>query len=269
MKKSLGILPFPQKESQMSKFNVFSKFLWPLLLLGLLLGIGVGFVLAGRSDNAEGGQERPIDKTLSRSDEEVIEAETAPQLGDFQVDGEGQADTADSAVLVEEVELQVNPEAAQAQFFKRAAGSNFQPRDSTATFSYSGSGCMQRNSNVGDSWFTIDLQVPEGAIIDFLRVYYYDNNGTYDINSELWAFDGAGGTTLLAEADSSGTPGFSSAGSGFFSHTVDSLNESLVVVASIQGGVGSDLQLCGIRLRYQYTPLAANFLPSVLNLTAP
>ena len=253
----------------MSKLNIFPKLLFPLLLLGLLLGIGVGFTLAGRSDNAEGGQESPIDKTLSHSDEEVIRAETSPQLDDFQVDGEGQADTAESVVLVEEVELQVNPEATQAQFFKRAAGSNFQPRDSTTTFSYSGGGCLQRNSNTGDSWFTIDLQMPEGAIIDFLRLYYYDNNGTYDINSELWAFDGAGGTTLIAEADSSGAPGYSSASSGFFSHTVDNINESLVIVASIQGGVGPDLKLCGIRLRYQYTPLASNFLPSVLNLTAP
>lgn len=253
----------------MSKLNIVPKFVFPVLLLGLLLGVGAGLALAGRSDNAEGGQESPIDKTLSRSDEEVIEAEAAQQSGDFQVDGEGQADTAVSTFLVEEVEIQENPDAAQAQFFKRAAGSNFQPRDSAATFSYGGGGCIRRDSNVGDSWFTIDIQVPEGAIIDFMRVYYYDNSGTYDINSELWAFDGAGGTTLIAEADSTGAPGYSTAGSGFFSHTVDNLNESLVVVASIQGGVGSDLQLCGIRLRYQYTPLASNFLPSVLNLTAP
>jgi hypothetical protein len=137
------------------------------------------------------------------------------------------------------------------QFFVRASGSNFVPRDSTATFSYSGGGCLQRDSNVGDSWFTYDVQIPDGAVIDFLRVYYYDNNATYDINSELWAFDGAGGTTLIAEADSSGTLGYSSTGSDFFSHTVDTLSESLVVVASIQGGVGDSLEICGIRLRYQ------------------
>jgi hypothetical protein len=142
--------------------------------------------------------------------------------------------------------------------FLRTAGSIFTPRDSTTTFSYSGGGCMQRNSNLGDSWFTMNIQVPDGSEIEFLRVYFYDNDSTYNINSELWAFDGAGGASLIAEADSSGSPGFSSAGSGFFSHFVDNLNESLVVVASIQGGVGGNLQLCGVRIRYQ-APLSEGF----------
>lgn len=140
------------------------------------------------------------------------------------------------------------------QTFMRIAGSNFTPRDSTTTFSYFGGGCMQRNSNVGDSWFTTDIQVPDGSEIDFLRVYYYDADATYDINAELWAFDGAGGTTLIAEADSSDSPGYGSAGSDFFSHIVDTTNQSLVVVASIQGGVGANLGLCGVRLRFQAPP---------------
>lgn len=137
------------------------------------------------------------------------------------------------------------------QKFLRAAGSNFSPRSSTTTYSYFGGGCLQRNSVDGDSWFTLDLQIPDGSVIDFLRVYYYDNDATHDIDSELWAFDGAGGTTLIAEADSTGNPGYGSAGSSFFSHTVDNINESLVVIASVQGGVGSDLALCGVRLRFQ------------------
>jgi hypothetical protein len=73
---------------------------------------------------------------------------------------------------------------------------------------------------------------------------------------------------MVAEADSSGSPGYDSAGSDFFAHTVDNLDETLVVVASIQGGVGNTLALCGIRVRYQYS-LAANFLPAVLNVNTP
>lgn len=253
----------------MFKLNTVPKWVLPVLLLGLLFGVGAGLVLAGQSDNAESGQESAIDKALSQNDEEVGTAEVGQQADNFQVNGEGQPDTAVPAFIGEEVELQENPDAPQAELFKRVAGSNFQPRDSTTTYSYSGGGCMQRDANVGDSWFTVDLQMPEGAVIDYLRVYYYDNDNNYDINSELWAFDGAGGTTLIAEADSSGAPGYSSAGSDFFSHPVDNLNETLAVVTSIQGGVGADLQLCGIRVRYQYTPLSANFLPAVLNLTAP
>lgn len=253
----------------MSKSHFISRFVLSVLLVGLLLGVGAGLALADRTDNAEGGRENPLDRTLSDGDEEVAAGTVDPSPGDFMANGEGQPETEARTFVAEEEELQEDPDSPTAQFFKRAAGSNFRPRDSEVSFSYLGAGCVQRDTNVGDSWFTVDLQVPDGAIIDFLRVYYYDNDGTYNINSELWAFDGAGGTTLIAEADSSGTPGYSSAGSGFFSHTVDNLNESLVVVASIQGGVGSDLALCGIRIRYQYTPLASNFLPAVLNLTAP
>jgi hypothetical protein len=135
--------------------------------------------------------------------------------------------------------------------FMRAAGSNFVPRDSTTTFSYDGGGCMQRDSNIGDSWFTYDLQVPNGAELDFFRVYYFDGSATFDVNAELWSFDGAGGTTMIAEADSTGDAGYGSTGSPFFSHIVDSVNESLVVVASLQGGVGNQVRLCGIRVRYQ------------------
>jgi hypothetical protein len=233
------------------------------------LGVGAGLAWAGRSDNGEAGRVNPIDRSVGSNDEEVIGSETQQSQGSFLSNGEGQPETGFPAFLEDEVEMMEDSESNMAEFFKRSAGSNFQPRSSATTFSYLGGGCIQRDSNVGDSWLTIDLQVPEGAIIDFLRVYYFDNTATYDINSELWAFDAAGGTTQIAEADSAGSPGYSSAGSGFFAHTVDNVNESLVVVASIQGGVGSSLALCGIRIRYQYTLLSANFLPSVMNLTAP
>jgi hypothetical protein len=252
----------------MSNMNRFFRLLLPALVLALLLGVGAGIALAGRSDNGEAGRENPIDDTLSSNDEEVTGTETGQQPGDFLTNGEGQPDTETPSFIGEEVELMESPESQGVSVFQRIAGSNFQPRDSDATFSYYGGGCMQRDSNVGDSWFTVDLQVPNGALLDFLRVYYYDNDATYNINSELWAFDSAGGTTMIAEADSSGTPGYSSAGSDFFEHTVDNLNETLVIVASIQGGVGNTLALCGIRVRYQYS-LAANFLPAVLNVNTP
>jgi hypothetical protein len=248
--------------------NRFIRLLLPALVLALILGVGAGIALAGRSDNGEEGRENPIDETLSSNDEEVTGTETGQQPDDFLTNGEGQPDTDRPSFIEEEVELMESPESQGVSVFQRIAGSNFQPRDSDTTFSYFGGGCMQRDANVGDSWFTVDLQVPNGALLDFLRVYYYDIDANYDINSELWAFDSAGGTSLIAEADSSGTPGYSSAGSDFFEHAVDNLNETLVIVTSIQGGVGNTLALCGVRVRYQYS-IAANFLPAVLNMNTP
>jgi hypothetical protein len=252
----------------MFRMNPLFKSLLLAFMLVVLFAIGGRIVLAGEPDNGEGGLENPINHAVSDSDVEVISIDPDTPFGDFSEDGEGQPSRTDQAFISDEVELLDDPESPDAQFFKRVAGSNFKPRSSQAVYSYTGGGCMQRDSAAGDSWFTIDLQVPDGADIDFMRVYYYDNNATYDINSELWAFDGASGTTLIAEADSSGTPGYGSTGSAFFSHIVDNTNESLVVVASIQGGVGSGLSLCGIRIRYQYN-LGASYLPHMLNNATP
>ena len=137
------------------------------------------------------------------------------------------------------------------QTFLRASGSNFMARDSKTAFSYSNGGCVQRDSTAGDGWFTLDLQIPNGSVIDYMRAYYFDNDASIDVNTELWAFDGEGGTTLIAEADSMGSPGFGSAGSDFFSYVVNTGGESLAVLAYIPGGAGSNLKFCGIRIRYQ------------------
>lgn len=253
----------------MSTTKNISRLVLLIFVLVLLIGIGTRMALAGQSDNSEVGQEIPIGGILRNNDEAVTGADTRQQSGDFKTNGEGHQEINNSTFIEEEVELIKSPDSPYAQFFKRSAGSNFQPRDSAAVFSYGGLGCLRRDSPVGDPWFTIDLQVPDGAIIDFLRVYFRDFSNNYNINSELWAFDGVGGATQIAEADSSGAPGYGSAGSGPFTHTVDNKSESLVLIASIEGGVGSALELCGTRIRYQYTLLSANFLPAMMNLTAP
>jgi hypothetical protein len=254
----------------MLKQNTFSRLILPILVLVLILGVGVGMALAGRSDNGEGDHESPINNDLSQNHIEVTGVGPAQSPTNFNPNAEGAPENQIPAFSQDDEELVPEPNSNnQAQFFKRIAGSNFSPRDSDSSFTYGGGGCFYRDSTAGDSWYTTDIQVPDGAVIDFLRVYYYDADNLGDINSELWAFDGAGGTTLIAEADSSGSGGYDSAGSGFFEHTVDNLNQSLVVVTSFAGSASSTLQNCGIRIRYQYELPSANFLPAVLNLTNP
>ncbi|MCA9985205.1 MAG: hypothetical protein KDE59_12950 [Anaerolineales bacterium] len=218
------------------------------LLLTVAFGAGVRFALADLSADAEsnlpGPAEAPAGSTESQSEMSATNAE-------------GQAATNEPGAAGAVA-------APQAQQYLFIAGSNFRPRDSAATFSYTGGGCTQRNSNTGDSWFTTQIQLPDGATINSMTVYFLDNNVTYDINSELWNFNGAGGTNLLAEADSSGSPGYSSTSAPAFSHVVNNSAGPLSVVASIQGGVGSSLALCGLRIGYDYSPLATNYLPAVL-----
>jgi hypothetical protein len=111
------------------------------------------------------------------------------------------------------------------------------------------------------------LQLPQGAEIDYLRVFFYDNDAANDAAAHLYAFDGLGGGTELATAGSTGTPGQSSAGSGYFSHIVDNTAEALSLSLHY-GGLDSTLRICGVRIRYQYT-IATVSLPVILNQTNP
>jgi hypothetical protein len=144
--------------------------------------------------------------------------------------------------------------------FLRAAGAVFVPRRSDTSFSYGGAGCLQRDGTTGESYFLHGLTLPDRALVDYLRVYYYDDDVSSDIRAALYTYDGYGNYRLIAEAVSSASPGYSSTGSGFFAHTVDNMTESLAVLADFGGGSGSDLQFCGIRIRYQapgtFTPEA-------------
>ena len=52
-----------------------------------------------------------------------------------------------------------------------------------------------------------------------------------------------------------GTPGFSSAGSGFFSHIVNNTGEALGLRLALGGATTSALEICGVRLRYSIPAL--------------
>lgn len=132
--------------------------------------------------------------------------------------------------------------------FVRSAATAFVQYNSTNTWGYGGSGCIYRTG--GASFFDIDLQIPAGVELDFLRVYFNDTDAINDARSFLFSYDGAGSSSQIATAESTGTPGFSSAGSGFFSHIVDNTGEALAVRISFENATTSALEICGVRLRY-------------------
>ena len=93
-----------------------------------------------------------------------------------------------------------------------------------------------------------------------MRVFY-DDNSALNARAALYSFDGAGGYTLIAEAMGSGTPGFGSTLSSYFSHYVDNTNEALVVLADLPSS-DDTLKFCGVRLRYQCSPPSCTYLPA-------
>lgn len=132
--------------------------------------------------------------------------------------------------------------------FLFSAVSTFSPYDSSVAWTYPGGGCRSRNS--GSSWFEMDLHLPDDAIVDYVRVFFNDTDATYDAGVGLMAVDGGGTATPIASALGSGTPGYSSAGSGFFFHRVDNVAEALLVRVSLGSATTSALQACGVRVRY-------------------
>ena len=146
--------------------------------------------------------------------------------------------------------------------FKRIAGISF--HNVGATWQYdSNTGCVYS----GYSFVTVDLQVPDGAIIDNLTVYYYDADVTHDLQVTLHAYDGQGGHTAIASVSGGGNAGYGSAESAYFEHEVDNLSEALAVVADL-GEAGDALRFCGVRIRYQI-PYSVLRLPLILKQVQP
>lgn len=160
--------------------------------------------------------------------------------------------------LVEEEELEIGSRATSKFMFIPA--STFVPRDDDMTFVYDGAGCIYRTGGTYFSQFSV--QLPEGAEIDFIRLYFYDNNPTYDARVELYTYDGFGSSDYIKMVKSSGIPGQSSIGSGFFSHVVQNTTEALSLTL-IYETTGTTLKICGVRIRYQYSGAFGTFLPFV------
>jgi hypothetical protein len=107
------------------------------------------------------------------------------------------------------------------------------------------------------------VQLPQGAIVDLLRVYFYDNDPVHNAQAALYAYDGAGSGTMIASVASTGQPGQYSVSSGLFSHVVDNEARALSVSLNYGAATTSALRICGVRLRYHYSPLWAARLPLV------
>jgi hypothetical protein len=148
-------------------------------------------------------------------------------------------------------------------WFQFISANTFVPYNSSMTYVYYNSGCMYRTG--GGDFTEHTLQLPQGAEIDYLRVYYYDNDPTHNVRADLYAYDGYGDNVNIASASSSGAVNsYQSMGSGFFSYTVNNEAEALSLSLYYGGATTNLLRICGVRIRYQYNPYAT-FLPLLKN----
>lgn len=240
---------------------------WVTLVIALVLVVLAGATVRaqGGGEDPEGGRVSPIDRAARSDDVEVTTLPDGP-VSDVPVDPEGQPlDTTQpqSPAIVEEVELTTEESTAATDIilFERVAGANFHPREATTTHQYAGAGCVSRTSSSG--FLVSDLQLPDGAEIDFLRLYFDDTSGANNAHAWLYEYDGLGGFTQITTVSSSGTPGHSSAGSGFFSYTVDNTAEALGLVIGFDSATNSTVAVCGVRVRYS-VPFSQSTLPLIM-----
>lgn len=140
--------------------------------------------------------------------------------------------------------------------------SAFVPQDDDMSYNYVSSGCIYRVNGTRYSQYAV--QLPEGAEIDYIRLYYYDNSVDYNVKADLFAFNGLGGDTLIASVNSDGQGDYYTSIGSWISptHIVDNLSGSLVVRLYYSDAGDISVRICGVRIRYHYN-IFGTFLPLI------
>ncbi len=122
------------------------------------------------------------------------------------------------------------------------AGSAFTPRTSSQTVSYPGSGCT-----FTDGAITTSLELPNGASVQGVRLYYYNNASPGSVSLFFTAYTGDSGLTDLLTGSSTVATGYASEYFPASSPVViDNGGQAYVLTSTMSAG----LRLCGMRVFY-------------------
>ena len=143
--------------------------------------------------------------------------------------------------------------------YEYVSGSTLRPRDNSSGWDYSGTGCVSRSS--GSELFNINLSLPEGSRIDYLRIYYYDTSGSNDSRAWITTYNASGGYSDITTVTSAGSGGYGTRLSSYLGHVVNNASNSYVLNWSANQN-GSSMRLCGLRVAYR-TPTQDLFMPLI------
>jgi hypothetical protein len=126
--------------------------------------------------------------------------------------------------------------------YQFVAGSAFTSRTSTQSVTYPGSGCK-----FSDGALTTDVQLPSGATVNGVRLYYYNNAAPGSVGLFFTNYDGAGNFNDLLADSSTMSTGYSSE---YFPlptpHVINNANTAYVLTATMS----ANLRFCGARVFY-------------------
>lgn len=161
---------------------------------------------------------------------------------------------------------QNNQPANGSMFYKRIAGHGFAPREGFAGYQSGELGCFYKvGLPVG---FDTNLQLPDGAIIRSLTLFFSDVSEENDVFLYLNSYDGLGSSDTIASLGSNSRTGFGSTKSDSLEYVVDNFAEALHLVVHFSDASDSATQMCGVRVGYEYN-ITSLSLPIMLNEATP
>lgn len=153
-----------------------------------------------------------------------------------------------------------SPEAPDALVSWRVTGSALKTRTSDVSYAVNASGgCTYVTAGNAFSTWNIQPMLPQGAVVDTLRMYYSDTSAS---NSTAWftVYDLYGAIVTEWSVSSTGNLGNSFNDSAPINHVIDySLYSYLLNWRPVV--TGTTMQLCGFRLFYTAPPFGLAFLP--------
>ena len=145
---------------------------------------------------------------------------------------------------------QLRPDAPDALTSYRIAGAALKPRENDVSYTIgTGGACTYVVSGDTSTVWNAAVWLPQGAVVDTLRMYYYDTSGS---NSTAWVtnYDSGGNFTDVTTVASSGSGGYGTQLSAYSGHVANTASRSYVLNWSA-GTNGSSMRLCGLRVAYR------------------
>ncbi|HET9032251.1 MAG TPA: hypothetical protein VFN25_05025 [Dokdonella sp.] len=140
--------------------------------------------------------------------------------------------------------------------YLRLSGDTFHSLDSRTVYKWTDPGCYYVTSAVGIPRFAHKVELPHGAVVRFMRLYFYDDSIS-TLRAFFTIYDAQGNSSALVNVGSETTGGFSSTLAPEFHYEVDNQNTAIDVVVNLNPGADTALALrfCGVRIAYD-APIA-------------
>jgi hypothetical protein len=133
-------------------------------------------------------------------------------------------------------------------YYVFAAGSSLHTADYSMRQVYNPGACASVIDTAYE-FLTLNLDLPDGARIDYLRMYYYDT-AAGDSVANIRKYNGAGATTEIAVVHSASNIGYGTILSAYVGLVVDNSGGGYVLNWEPMV-TGTTMRLCGLRVAYR------------------